>query len=899
MLTRENSGCGGARRIPNVEPFTPLMHTHGPKRIYSPQSLEWWFERLDEDWEKHFPAEVLELGRTIYRDSQIREVELGAADAIIHRRVEKKEDYTVIEWTDGKPSVRSSSTDEQVAQAIAVAGIYEIEELVSEELPALPSTTPKAGELKPAPAATSASVAGGKPGQPAPASTGAAATPKAPAAAAVPAKPADGAAGEAAREFLLHFQPVEKGLACVAYWVERDGARVPAYGAGAANTLQLSAADRAKAIGLATYARKAHFHFHPESHAYILEMVREIPEFLRNGLPQWRKHFTVEVDPAVKGLQEGVRAVEIEAQAVRARAGAGIDLRWIFRTGERLLTAAEVEEVTKQAGQQVLLPGVGIVALAPDKLESMQAWKRMTSDLHGDTIPPYLIFSLFNEARWKVTLTPELEQWKQRVLGQGEVASAALPEFLRHYQSLGVEWMHHLCETDCHGLLADEMGLGKTVQVLTLLATRPLEKLRHIVVCPASVVPVWREEAARFFPQLKVEVLKSGNDFAARPEPALWLASYAQLRKHRELLDRAEFGYAILDEGQFIKNPDAKVTHACQAIRARHRFVLSGTPLENRQLDLWSIFRFLLPGLLGTRAGFEAALVRDRDGTVERLRVQIAPFVLRRTKDEVAKELPAKVVMDLRCPLTDAQRLEYAKICDEGLRRLGSDIGTAIREKSFGLFALLTRLRQACCDPDLLPWVHSGPEDSGKLNVLVAKLAEVLAGGHKVVIFSQFVMFLDRVRELLAAQFPDVARFELTGSTIDRQKPVQQFQTAPDRAIMLVSLKAAGTGITLHAADYVFLLDPWWNPAVEDQAIDRVHRLGQTNPVFVYRLMTAGTIEERIQALKAEKKAMFDKIVGNFRTEFNLAQHFASLDSLIKLAAAAPEAETEAELGEG
>ena len=698
---------------------------------------------------------------------------------------------------------------------------------------------------------------------------------------------------------MLHFRAVEKGLACEAYWVEPGGQRVPAFGAGSANTLQLSSADRTRAIGLATYARKAHFHFHPESHAYVLELVREIPDFLRNVLPQWRKHFTVEVDPAVKELQDGPRAIEIEAQAVRSRGGAGIDLRWVFRAGERLLSATEVEEVTRHAGQQVLLPGVGIVALAVEKWDGVQSWRRMTADLHGDTVPPYLVFSLFNEARWKVTLTAELEQWKQRVLGDGAVAESKLPAFLRQYQQRGVAWMHHLCETDCHGLLADEMGLGKTVQVLSLLASRPQAKLRHIVVCPASVVPVWREEAARFFPQLKVETLKNGHDFGTHPEPALWLASYAQLRKHRELLAAAEFGYAILDEGQFIKNPDAKVTHACYAIRARHRFVLSGTPLENRQLDLWSIFRFLLPGLLGTRAGFEAALQRDRDGTTERLRLQITPFVLRRTKDEVAKELPAKVVMDLRCPLTDAQRLEYAKICDEGLRRLGSDLGSAMREKSFGLFALLTRLRQACCDPDLLPWVKAGTEESGKLNMLVAKLAEVLAGGHKVVIFSQFVMFLDRVREVLAAQFPDVARFELTGGTIDRQKPVQQFQNAPDRAIMLVSLKAAGTGITLHAADYVFLLDPWWNPAVEDQAIDRVHRLGQTNPVFVYRLMTAGTIEERIQALKAEKKAMFDQIVGKFRTEFDLSQHFASLDSLIKLAAATPETESESELGEG
>ena len=856
------------------------MHTHGPKRIYSPQSLEWWFERLTEDWEVHFPAEAVELGRTIYRESEIREVELGANDAIIHRRVEKKEDYTVIEWVDNKPAVRSSSTDAVVAPAIAVAGLYEIEELLAEEISPLPTPPPPPAAAKSAPTKAAPAKSAPAPAAPAPAKP----------------KPAE---GDVAREFVLCFHTVDKGLSCEAFWVERDGRRVPAYGAGSASTLQLSAADRAKAIGLATYARKAHFHFHPEQRAYILEMVREIPEFLRNGLPQWRKHFTVEVDPAVKGLQEGVRGIEIEAQAVRGRDGAGIDLRWVFRAGERLLTAAEIEEVSRQHGQQVLLPGVGIVSLATEKWEGVQSWRRMTADLHGDTIPPYLVFSLFNEARWKVTLTPELEAWKQRVLGAGVVPGAPLPEFLRQYQRLGVEWMHHLCETDCHGLLADEMGLGKTVQVLTLLAARPLAKLRHVVVCPASVVPVWREEAARFFPQLRVEVLKSGNDFLGIPGPALWLASYAQLRKHREMLAQVEFGYAILDEGQFIKNPDAKVTHACQAIRARHRFVLSGTPLENRQLDLWSIFRYLLPGLLGSRAGFEAALLRDRDGTIERLRVQIAPFVLRRTKDEVAKELPAKVVMDLRCPLTDRQRVEYAKICDEGLRRLGSDLGSAMREKSFGLFALLTRLRQACCDPDLLPWVKAGTEASGKLNILVAKLAEVLAGGHKVVIFSQFVMFLDRVREVLAAQFPDVARYELTGGTIDRQKPVQQFQNAPDRAIMLVSLKAAGTGITLHAADYVFLLDPWWNPAVEDQAIDRVHRLGQANPVFVYRLMTAGTIEERIQALKAEKRAMFDQIVGKFRTEFDLSQHFASLDSLIKLAAAAPEAETEAELGEG
>jgi len=460
-----------------------------------------------------------------------------------------------------------------------------------------------------------------------------------------------------------------------------------------------------------------------------------------------------------------------------------------------------------------------------------------------------------------------------------------LPAYLRNYQRRGVEWLHHLAETGCHGLLADEMGLGKTAQVIALLQTRPLADQRHLVVCPASVVPVWREELARFFPAARTDVLKAGHDFTTDPAPGIWLASYTQLRKHRALLPTTEFGYVILDEGQFIKNPDAKVTQACFALRARHRLVLSGTPLENRQLDLWSIFRFLLPGLLGSRAGFEAMLTTDREGTIRRLRQQIEPFKLRRTKNEVATELPPKVEMDLLCPLTEVQRAEYARVCAEGLARLGPDIHAALREKSFGFLALLTRLRQICCDPDLLPWLNAPLADSGKLQLLVEKLSEVVGNGHKVVIFSQFVSLLERVKSALAAHYPDLPRHEITGMTVDRQKPVKDFQAATGAAVMLVSLKAAGTGITLHAADYVFLLDPWWNPAVEDQAIDRVHRIGQTNTVFVYRMVTTGTVEERIQALKADKKALFDQILGGHAGDFEWAKHFSSLQSLIQLTA--------------
>ncbi len=855
------------------------MQRHGPKRIYTPQSLESWFGKLEGDWSEYFSANQLEQGRRIYRDSEIREVELTVKDAIIHRKVDKKEEYAVIDWGLDGFSVRSSSTDAELSRAIAVAGLHEIEELVADEISPLP------GDLPPEPPATLDRDGNG---------------------AALPARNGN---GEAPRPLLLAFQTTREGLTFQAFWLNPDRSRSPALGqsggngngngnghngTGAAPGDETSAAhvtsgERGKLICLTTYARKAHFHFQQESHVYMLDLLKEIPEFVRTVLPVWRRYFTVELDDNVRNLEKGERAVEIEAQADK-RNGSGLRLRWIFRAGEHLLTDDEVAVVTRREGAAVILPGLGIVSVARPKWESLTRWQRIveeTTQADGQ-LPPYLVFSLFNDDRLKVILGPEAEAWRQSVLAP-PASSPALPEFLRPYQRRGVEWLHHLCEAGCHGLLADEMGLGKTLQVLALLAARPVEGRPHLVVSPASVVPVWREEMAHFFPQLECDVLKTGHDFTMRRDPVVWLASYTQLRKHSHLLDRMEFGYAVLDEGQFIKNPDAKVAHASCLIRARHRLVLTGTPLENRQLDLWSIFRFLLPGLLGTRQTFETVLSADRAGTLTRLREQLAPFVLRRTKDEVAQELPPKVEMDLLCPLTDLQRTEYARICSEGLVRLGDDIDAALREKSFGFLALLTRLRQACCDPDLLPWLKAPVTESGKLNLLVDKLAEVVGSGHKVVVFSQFVMLLNRVREALAANFPDLPRFELTGMTLDRQKPVQAFQGATGAAVMLVSLKAAGTGITLHAADYVFLLDPWWNPAVEMQAVDRVHRIGQTNTVFVYRMVTAGTIEERIQALKADKKTLFDRVVGDMSGDFDLGRHFQSLRKLIELAT--PEAE--------
>ncbi|HOD47381.1 MAG TPA: DEAD/DEAH box helicase [Opitutaceae bacterium] len=858
------------------------MQSHGPKRVYTPQSLEFWFEKLADDWSNSFTESQLEEGRRIYRDSEVRELEISADDAIIHRRIDKHDQYAVVEWKGGTLHVRSSTTDIEVAHALAVAGLHEIEELVADEISPLPGKP----VAVPQPAA--------KPATPN----------RVPVAPAAPAKaPAAATATAPVRPLVLVFKTKTTGLTFQAYWQDADGKnRLPAL--GKTNTgegsAHASSAERAKLIGLAAYARKAHFHYDPESGVYTMESLVEIPNFLKTVLPAWRKLVAVELDDKADNLLKGTRAIEIEAVAERrpgkrgaATNEAGLNLRWIFRSGERLLTDSEVALLTKRGGAATIIPSIGIVSIAADKLETYRTWQQNIAETQApdQALAPYLVFSLFNDARLKLTLTPEMEAWRQQVLLPRTNPPPTLPEILRPYQRRGVEWLHHLAESGCHGLLADEMGLGKTLQVLSLFAARPIADKPSLIVCPASVVPVWREEIAKFFPQIAVDVLKGGHDFTTHPQPVLWLASYTQLRKHRPLLDSTEFAYAVLDEGQFIKNPDAKITQTCFAVRARHRLVLTGTPLENRQLDLWSIFRFLLPGLLSSRSAFEATLSADRNGTVDRLRAQLAPFILRRTKKEVAQDLPPKVEMDLICPLTDVQRAEYARICSEGLERLGDDVGAAMREKSFGFLALLTRLRQACCDPDMLPWLKSPIADSGKLTVLVEKLAEVIGGGHKVVIFSQFVMLLDRVREALAQAYPDLPRYELTGMTVDRLKPVQAFQNAPGAAAMLVSLKAAGTGITLHAADYVFLLDPWWNPAVEAQAVDRVHRIGQTSTVFVYRMLTSGTIEERIQDLQASKKDLFDRVVGGLGGDVDLSQHFNSLRSLVQLTTPSEEIE--------
>ncbi|MEO6568987.1 MAG: SNF2-related protein, partial [Opitutaceae bacterium] len=471
------------------------MQSHGPKRVYTPHSLEFWFGRLENDWAEAFSQTQLEEGRRIYRDGEVRELELTEHDAIVHRRIDKKDEYAVIEWGADGIAVRSSTTDLEISRALAVAGLHEIEELVADEISPLPDQA-----REPAEAAVDATGgngfirrngpgAGNGPAVSTGSNVGVGARGTKPPATALPAGPT--------RPLALVFKTKSAGLAFQAFWLEADKkSRHPALGpdAHANGNGHVSSGERAKLIGLAAYARKAHFLYSQETGVYLMESLVEIPNFLKTVLPGWRRLFVVELDDKAANLIKGTRFVEMEAVAERAPSGtngssndgAGLNLRWIFRAGERMLTDSEVNALLKRGGQPVILPNLGIVALATERWESFNAWQRNVEETHGEgALSPYLVFSLFNDARLKLTLSPEIEAWRQSVLALPPQPPPLL-EILRPYQRRGVEWLHHLCEVGCHGLLADEMGLGKTVQVISLLAARPLAEKPHIIVCPAS-----------------------------------------------------------------------------------------------------------------------------------------------------------------------------------------------------------------------------------------------------------------------------------------------------------------------------------------------------------------------------------------------------------------------------
>ncbi len=441
---------------------------------------------------------------------------------------------------------------------------------------------------------------------------------------------------------------------------------------------------------------------------------------------------------------------------------------------------------------------------------------------------------------------------------------------LRPYQREGLGWLGFLERFGFGGCLADDMGLGKTIQVLALLEGRRKLRTRRkdatgpsLVVVPKSLVFNWLHEAARFTPKLKVldhtgARLAPGEHFTSYD---VVLTTYGTLRRDAAELRNVRFDYAVLDEAQAIKNASTATAKAARLIQADHRLALSGTPIENHLGELWSLFEFLNPGVLGSAPRFVKALNGASDpSSREGLSHALRPFILRRTKEQVAADLPRKSEQTLHCELVGAQRKRYDQLRQHYQRELLArvDRDGINRSKVFVLEALL-RLRQAACHPGLIDKSKRG-EPSAKLDVLLPQLVEVAGEGHKALVFSQFTQMLAIVRDRLDRE--GIVYEYLDGRTRDRAAKVERFQSDPDVRLFLISLKAGGLGLNLTAADYVFLLDPWWNPAVEAQAIDRTHRIGQTRPVFAYRIIARDTVEEKVLELQGAKRALADAIIN-------------------------------------
>jgi hypothetical protein len=457
---------------------------------------------------------------------------------------------------------------------------------------------------------------------------------------------------------------------------------------------------------------------------------------------------------------------------------------------------------------------------------------------------------------------------------------------LRGYQKDGLGWFHFLERFGFGGCLADDMGLGKTVQVLAMLEERRQKRLGAdwksdeekspiprngvprpcLVVAPKSIVFNWIQEAIRFTPQLKVldhtgaNRLKPGWHFESYD---LILTTYGTLRKDAVEFKDVQFDYCILDEGQTIKNAHTQSAKATRLLRADHRLVLSGTPIENHLGELWSLFEFLNPGMLGSATVFKLSSPGARNPEPETralLGKALRPFILRRTKAQVARELPEKLEQTLYCDLDSKQRKLYNELRDHYRQTLLHQVERDGMNKSkIQILEALLRLRQAACHPGLIDRVKKS-HPSAKLEMLLPQLEQITEEGHKVLVFSQFTSFLAILREQLDKQKEPYAY--LDGQTHNRGTVVEQFQTDPDCRLFLISLKAGGLGLNLTAAEYVYLLDPWWNPAVEAQAIDRTHRIGQTRKVFAYRIIARDTVEEKVVELQQTKRDLADAIIN-------------------------------------
>jgi hypothetical protein len=639
----------------------------------------------------------------------------------------------------------------------------------------------------------------------------------------------------------------------------------------------------------------------PYTGALSLRVTKKFPEVFVPWLKSVPPHVTVYLAGDLETLARDAVSGRVHLDVSEVEID-WFDLRVVLDTSDTTLTPEELKLLLNAKGGFVRLKGKGWRRLEFDLSETEdEQLARLGLNPHHLTAEPQRLHALQLADHAARTFLPEAqhEQIQRRVqeikARVTPVLPASITASLRPYQLDGFHFLAYLATNRFGGILADDMGLGKTLQALAwlvwlreeavaalALAPQPQTAevsdggtpdppapahlpgpLPSLVVCPKSVMDNWCAEASRFAPGLRVKAWSPSELntlLDRRAEADLHVLNYSQLRLLGEGLAPVSWQAVILDEGQYIKNPDSQTAQVARALRAEHRLVLSGTPIENRLLDLWSLMAFAMPGVLSSRHHFARLYGAKEDPFARRrLAARVRPFLLRRTKGQVASDLPDRVEEDLYCEIEGEQQSLYrAELKRAQQLLLKVKTQKELAEFQFNFLASLLRLRQICCHPVLVK--PDSKAESAKVNALVEQLESLMEEGHKVLVFSQFVELLELLKPVLADRgWP---QFCLTGATENRGDLVRDFQASSGPAVFLISLKAGGFGLNLTAASYVVLFDPWWNPAVENQAIDRTHRIGQVNKVMAYRLLIKNSIEEKIRALQRQKKALAEDVLG-------------------------------------
>lgn len=569
---------------------------------------------------------------------------------------------------------------------------------------------------------------------------------------------------------------------------------------------------------------------------------------------------------------------EVDLKVNGPLAGVTLDLLWECLASKRAFIELMRKDKDSKGGAKSKL--YKILVLELDRLAPVV---KIFEDIgitelttHKELRPLWSLASVnpddFKDLPIEFSMTKKLQEIQQQMMGQSSIKPSKVPSTikakLREYQQDGVSWLERLRGMHLNGILADDMGLGKTLQAITAI-TQCASKRTSIIVCPTSLVYNWQEEFHKFQPKLKVLVIDGTPAVRKKLIDSLGkydvvISSYSLIQKDIEHYKEITFGYAILDEAQHIKNRGTRNAKSVKQLQSEHRLILTGTPIENSLEDLWSLFDFLMPGLLSTHDRFVEKYIRNptQDGgkDLETLRRKVTPFILRRMKKDVLKELPPVSEIVYHCHLSQEQRElyhSYAKSAREELSQLVKKEG--FDKVQIHVLATLTRLKQICCHPAIFAKDKVEQGDSAKYEMLMELLQSLIEGGHKTVIFSQYTRMLQIIREELQRQGIPFAY--LDGSSKNRLGIVKKFNEDDNVPVFLVSLKAGGTGLNLVGADTVIHYDMWWNPAVESQATDRVHRIGQKNSVSSYKFVTLNTIEEKILELQNRKKGQVQKVI--------------------------------------